>query len=145
MVVDRDDLGWTRERGDPGQRVLVLLPGLEGEHVRSFLDAGGLQPGDEEDRRVVSRHDEGGEPFEGQRLVPGEVGEVGTGGGDERVDALRLELLMGPANSCAVVHQRVSSPGRSSTLAAFVVDQYSASPSAPLRCAQLISVSRSPS
>ena len=67
--------------GDQGHRVLGLLPGrdlhAEPGHRRG-LGCRDLQGGDDQVRLAAGGQDQAGQPLQGERVIPGQVPQVGA-------------------------------------------------------------------
>jgi hypothetical protein len=91
VVADRGG-AWPRrcppdDAGDDRDRIVGLVPGEHLERLRSRHHARRLERGDHEHRVTLDREHEHGQTLERHRLVAGQVGQVGAGREQERVDA----------------------------------------------------------
>ena len=90
------------QAGDHGHRVLGLLPGADAEDVRPLDHPWRFEPGHDERRVVVARHDQHREAFERHRLVAGQPRKVGPDREQQDVDPLLDHRRSHPSKSLTV-------------------------------------------
>ena len=102
LIADRDATGARDHRCGERDRIVGLVPRDEAEHTGLWLDARGLEPGDQQRGVAVARHDEQRQPFERHGVVAGEVRQVVADGEQDDVEALLVHRGPDPVESVEI-------------------------------------------
>ncbi len=101
-VADSDPRRLRDQTGEQGHRVLGLVPRAQGEHAWLLDHPWRLKPWDDQDCIVGPGHHQHRQPFQGHRLVTGQVGQVAAHRHQQHVDTGLAHAGAGPSDAVEV-------------------------------------------